>query len=62
MKATVILEKEKMSEREVRDAIEKASRTARNIAAQKGEGDLSHEKVRQDMIKNAERDNKEGKI
>lgn len=62
MKVTVELAKEKMTEREVRDAIERATRTARNVEAQKGKGDLSHEQVRQDMIKNAERDNREGKI
>lgn len=62
MKISVELAKEKMSEREVREAIEKASRTARNVEAQKGKGDLSHEQVRQEMIKNAERDNREGKI
>lgn len=62
MKIEVKLEQGKMSERQVRDAIEKASHTARNIARQKGEGDIGHEKVRDQMIKNAEKDHNEGKI
>jgi hypothetical protein len=62
MKISVELGKEKMSESEVREAIEKSARTARNIEAQKGNGNMSHEQARREMIKNAEQDNKEGKI
>jgi hypothetical protein len=51
-----------MSERQVRDSIERASATARNIAQQRGEGDRSQDSFRKDMVKNAERDRKEGKI
>jgi hypothetical protein len=51
-----------MSERQVRDSIEKAAQTARNISQQRGEGDRSHDSFRKDMVKNAERDRKEGKI
>lgn len=62
MRYKVDLQKEKMSERQVRDSIEKASATARNIAQQRGEGDRSQDSFRRDMVKNAERDRKEGKI
>ena len=62
MRYKVDLQKEKMSERQVRDSIERASATARNIAQQRGEGDRSQDSFRKDMIKNAERDRKDGKI
>lgn len=62
MKHEVKIEPGKMTESQVRDAIEKASRTARNIEMQKGRGDVSHEKMREYMIQNAERDRKDGKI
>lgn len=62
MKYQVNLQKEKMSERQVRDSIEKAAQTARNIAQRRGEGDRSHDSFRKDMVKNAERDRKDGKI
>lgn len=62
MKFDVKLEQGKMTERQVRDAIEKASATARNIAAQKGQGDVSHEEMRKVMIKHAEQDHKKGNI
>jgi len=62
MRYKVDLQKEKMSERQVRDSIEKASATARNIAQHRGEGDRSQDSFRKDMVKNAERDRKEGKI
>lgn len=51
-----------MSEAQVRDKIERATANARNYASQKGDGDVSHEKMRQVMIEKAERDNKQGKI
>jgi hypothetical protein len=51
-----------MTERQVRDSIEKAAQTARNISQQRGEGDRSHDSFRKDMVKNAERDKKDGKI
>jgi hypothetical protein len=51
-----------MTERQVRDSIEKASQTARIISQQRGEGDKSHDSFRKDMVKNAERDRKDGKI
>lgn len=62
MKYKVDLQKEKMSERQVRDSIEKASQTARSIAQRRGEGDRSHDSFIRDMVKNAERDRKDGKI
>jgi hypothetical protein len=62
MRYKVNLESEKMTERQVRDSIEKASQTARIISQQRGEGDKSHDSFRKDMVKNAERDRKYGKI
>jgi hypothetical protein len=62
MRYKVNLESEKMSERQVRDSIEKASQTARIISQKRGEGDKSHDSFRRDMVKNAERDRKDGKI
>lgn len=62
MRYKVNLESEKMTERQVRDSIEKASHTARIISQQRGEGDKSHDSFRKDMVKNAERDKKDGKI
>jgi hypothetical protein len=62
MKTEVKLVQEKMTERQVREAIEKASRTAREYASFKGEKEISHEQMREKMIQNAERDRKEGKI
>jgi hypothetical protein len=51
-----------MSESEVRAKLEKAAATARNIAAQKGKGDVSQDAMRRQMEKHAEQDKKEGKI
>jgi hypothetical protein len=62
MRYKVNLESEKMSERQVRDSIERASQTARIISQKRGEGDKSHDSFRRDMVKNAERDRKDGKI
>ncbi|MFO0203181.1 MAG: hypothetical protein ACK528_08640 [Alphaproteobacteria bacterium] len=62
MRYKVNLESEKMTERQVRDSIEKASQTARIISQKRGEGDKSHDSFRRDMVKNAERDRKDGKI
>lgn len=62
MKYQVQLEKERMSERQVRDSIEKAAHTARVIAEKRGEGVKSTEAFRKDMVRNAERDKKDGKI
>lgn len=62
MKYQVHLEKDRMSEKQVRESIEKAAQTARNLSQQKGEGDRSHDSFRRDMVKNAERDRKDGKI
>lgn len=62
MRYKVDLQKEKMSERQVRESIEKASQTARDMAQRRGEGDRSHDSFRRDMVKNAERDKKDGKI
>ncbi len=58
----VNLEQGKMSESEVRAKLEKAAATARNIAAQKGKGDVSQDAMRRQMEKHAEQDKKEGKI
>lgn len=62
MEYKINLEQSKMSERQVRDAIEKASQKAREVAQQQGKGDVSHERMREQMVKHAERDNKDGKI
>ena len=62
MRYKVNLQSDKMSERQVRDSIEKASQTARNVAQRRGEGDKSQDSFRRDMEKNAERDKKDGKI
>jgi hypothetical protein len=62
MRYKVNLQGEKMTERQVRDSIEKASQTARIISQQRGEGDKSHDSFRREMVKNAERDKKDGKI
>lgn len=62
MRYKVNLESEKMTERQVRDSIEKASYTARIISQKRGEGDKSQESFRREMVKNAERDKKDGKI
>ena len=62
MRYKVNLESEKMSERQVRDSIERASQTARIISQKRGEGDKSHDSFRRDMVKNAERDRRDGKI
>jgi len=62
MRYKVNLGSEKMTERQIRDSIEKASHTARIISQQRGEGDKSHDSFRKEMVKNAERDKKDGKI
>lgn len=62
MKYQVHLEKDRMSEKQVRESIEKAAQTARNLSQQRGESDRSHDSFRRDMVKNAERDRKDGKI
>jgi hypothetical protein len=62
MRYKVNLQSEKMTERQVRDSIEKASHTARIISQKRGEGDKSQDSFRRDMVKNAERDRKDGKI
>lgn len=51
-----------MTERQVREKIEKAANTARIISQQKGQGDRSHDSFRKDMVNNAERDKRDGKI
>lgn len=58
----VNLEQGKMSERQVRDAIEKATQKAREVAQKQGKGDVGHEQMRQQIITHAERDKKDGKI
>jgi hypothetical protein len=62
MKISVKLEQGKMSERQVREHIDKAAAMARNIEAQKGRGDISQESMRKLMESNADRDRKDGKI
>ena len=62
MEIKVNLEQGKRNEREVREHIDKASATARKIAEQRGEGVIGHERVRDQIIKHAEKDHKEGKI
>ena len=62
MRYKVNLQSERMTEKQVRESIEKASHTARIISQQRGEGDKSQDSFRRDMVKNAERDKKDGKI
>jgi hypothetical protein len=62
MRYKVNLGSEKMSEKQVRESIDRAAQTARIISQKRGEGDRSHESFRKDMVKNAERDRKDGKI
>jgi hypothetical protein len=62
MKAHVKLEKERMSEREVRDSIDRAAARARVLEQKKGNGDRSQDELRRKMTENAERDRREGKI
>lgn len=63
MRYKVQLEKEKgMSERQVRDSIDRAANMARTISQQKGEGDKGHEAFRKQMENNANKDKKDGKI
>lgn len=62
MKIKVHLETGKMSEREVREKLDKAAATAQRIEQQKGKGDVSHESMRRIMEGHAEKDRKDGKI
>jgi hypothetical protein len=62
MRYKVNLGSEKMSEKQVRESIDRAAQTARIISQKRGEGDRGHESFRKDMVKNAERDRKDGKI
>lgn len=63
MKIQVKLEQEKMTERQVRDAMEKAAAMARTVSAQRGQGDaLTQDAARRLMEQNAEKDKKDGKI
>ena len=62
MRYKVDLQGEKMSERQIRDSIEKAAQTARIVSQKRGESDKGHESFRREMVKNAERDKKDGKI
>jgi len=62
MKTKVTLEQGRMTEKEVREKLDKAAATARDIEAQKGKGDVSHDSLRRLMEQNAERDKKDGKI
>ena len=55
MKATVTLEPaDKMTERETRDATERAARHARDMARMKGEGDVSQDAMRKRMQTHAD--------
>lgn len=62
MKINIELQKAPMKEREVRESIERATAFTRHVEAQRGRGDLSHEKVREKMVRHAEKDHREGKI
>lgn len=62
MKIRIKLEKDKMTERETRDSIDRAADKARRLEQQKGNGDVSYEKVRERMQKEAEKDHRRGKI
>lgn len=63
MKYKVQLESEKgMSEKQVRDSIDRAANMARQVSIQKGERDQGHDAYRKRMVENAQRDKKDGKI
>lgn len=62
MKYKVQLGKEKMSDREVRDSIDKAANAARVISQIRGESDKGHEAFRKKMERNAEMDKRDKKI
>ena len=62
MKIQVRLQQEKMSERQVREKLEKAAATARQLEQQKGGSDRGQDSMRRLMEQNAERDKKDGKI
>ena len=62
MKIQVKLEQGKLTEREVREKLDKAAANARNIEAQKGRSDQGQDSMRRLMEQNAERDKKDGKI
>lgn len=63
MKYKVQLEKERgMSEKAVRESIDRAANMARIISQQKGQSDKGHEQFRKQMVENANRDKKDGKI
>lgn len=62
MKIDVKLESGKLSEREVREKLDKSAANARAIEQQKGHGDVSQDSMRRRMESYAERDKKDGKI
>lgn len=62
MKMQVKLESGKLSEKQVRDHMEKAAQTARETEQKRGGSDKGHEAFRKVMEGHAERDRKDGKI
>lgn len=62
MKIQVRLETGKMSEREAREKIDRAAARATRIEQQRGNGDVSHDKMRRIIEGHAEKDRKDGKI
>jgi hypothetical protein len=54
MKTTVTLEPTQMTEREAREANERAARHARDMARMRGEGDVSQDAMRRRMQQHAD--------
>lgn len=62
MKQGIKLEHGKLTERQVRDHMDKAAQTARETEQKRGRSDQGHEAFRKVMEGHAERDKKDGKI
>jgi hypothetical protein len=63
MKTQLHLEKQKgMKEADVRASIEKAAAKGRELEMQRGNGDVSQDRMREKMAEYAEKDRREGKI
>lgn len=62
MEINVKLEQGKMSERQVRDAIDRAARTARDREQMNGKSDIGQERAKDLVRQKAEMDHSEGKI
>lgn len=61
MKFNISLEKEKLSESQIREKIQRAAKYTRE-SSELGGKQLTQESVEREMVRNAERDTKDGKI